>query len=129
MENKSTITKVTGNGTWMSPNGLMYKWEVEMANGDTGNCMTKSPQPDKWMVGKDVAYTKEVKGNYTNFKLVQEKQDSFKPRQVNEKSIIAQVALKCAAQVLQQSQTGQDPKKVIEMADVFNDWLIKKSGL
>lgn len=129
METKSTITKVTGNGTWNSPNGLMYKWEVEMANGETGNCMTKSPQPDKWMVGKEVTYTKEVKGQYTNFKLVQEKQDNFKPRQVNEKSIIAQVALKCASQALQQSQAGQDPKKIIEMATAFNVWLIEKSGL
>ncbi len=28
----SKITKVTGNGKWESPNGLLYKFEVEFEN-------------------------------------------------------------------------------------------------
>ena len=33
---KSTVTRVAGNGTWEGKYGLMYKFEVEMENGDIG---------------------------------------------------------------------------------------------
>ncbi|MDQ5928850.1 MAG: hypothetical protein QG594_628 [Bacteroidota bacterium] len=69
----SKITKVTGNGKWESPNGLLYKFEVEFENHDVGGVMTKDLEHKKWIVGETVGYTKEVKGNFTNFKRVEEK--------------------------------------------------------
>lgn len=69
----SKITKVTGNGKWESPNGLLYKFEVEFENHDVGGVMTKDLEHKKWQVGETVGYTKEVKGNFTNFKRVEEK--------------------------------------------------------
>lgn len=69
----SKITKVTGNGKWESPNGLLHKFEVEFENHDVGGVMTKDLEHKKWQVGETVGYTKEVKGNFTNFKRVEEK--------------------------------------------------------
>ena len=39
---KSIVTRVTGNGTWEGNYGLMYKFEIEMENGDIGENLSKS---------------------------------------------------------------------------------------
>ena len=65
----SKVTQVTPNGEWQSQNGIMYKWNVVLENGDQGSVMTKTNPQTKWVVGKDVNYTLEIKGNFTNLKL------------------------------------------------------------
>lgn len=69
----SKIIKVTGNGKWDGPNGTLYKFEVEFENHDIGGVMTKELDQKRWVVGETIGYTKEVKGNFTNFKRVDEK--------------------------------------------------------
>lgn len=129
MENKNTIKKVTGNGTWNSPNGTMYKWEIEMENGDLGQAMTKAQDQTKWVVGKQVTYTKETKGNYTNFKLVEEKPafgggSKFEPKDAS--LIAAQSCLGYACTLNQQSQKAQDTDYILQVAEKFHKWVMSK---
>ena len=42
MQKNSTVTRVTGNGTWEGKFGLMYKFEIEMDNGDIGENLSKT---------------------------------------------------------------------------------------
>lgn len=41
---KSTVIRVTGNGTWEGQYGLMHKFEIEMENGDIGENLSKSSE-------------------------------------------------------------------------------------
>ena len=44
MQKNSRVTRVTGNGTWEGKFGLMYKFEIEMENGDIGENLSKTPE-------------------------------------------------------------------------------------
>ena len=44
MQKNSTVTRVTGNGTWEGKFGLMYKFEIEMENGDIGENLSKTSE-------------------------------------------------------------------------------------
>jgi hypothetical protein len=66
MEKTSKVTRVTGNGTWDSKYGTMFKFEVEFANGDIGEYNSKSKDQTKFVVDKEAAYeitSKENNGN------------------------------------------------------------------
>lgn len=113
-----------------------YSYIVEFENGDNGFFKTKSDQVGSigLVVGKEFDYTIEKKTSQAGkeFFVIGRPKAPFNPqggRQVNEKSIIAQVALKCASECMQQSQEGHNPEKVILMAEKFNEWILKKSGL
>ena len=51
----SKVKSVTGNGTWDSPNGMFYKFEYEMEDGQTVNAMHKT-QDGNFKVGETVDY-------------------------------------------------------------------------
>ena len=53
---KSTVKQVQSNGTWDGKFGVMYKYEVEMTNGDTGQYLSKSDSQDKFKQGMVVDY-------------------------------------------------------------------------
>ena len=53
---KSTVKNVQSNGTWEGKFGVMYKYEIEMTNGDTGQYMSKSDSQDKFKKGDVVDY-------------------------------------------------------------------------
>ena len=40
----SKVARVTGNGTWEGKFGLMYKFEIEMENGDIGENLSKTSE-------------------------------------------------------------------------------------
>lgn len=61
METRSKVTQVTGNGTWNSQYGLLYKFEVHFENGDYGTYMSKSLEQNKFVVGQEADYTRESK--------------------------------------------------------------------
>ena len=44
MQKNSKVTRVTGNGTWEGKFGLMYKFEIEMENGDIGENLSKTSE-------------------------------------------------------------------------------------
>jgi hypothetical protein len=65
MEKTSKVTKVTGNGTWNSQYGTMYKFEVEFANFDIGEYSSKSKDQTNFVVGEETTYdisSKEYQG-------------------------------------------------------------------
>lgn len=53
---KSTVKQVQSNGTWENKFGVMYKYEVEMTNGDAGQYLSKSDSQDKFKQGMVVDY-------------------------------------------------------------------------
>lgn len=51
----SKIKSIQPNGTWESRNGLMYKFEIELEDGATGEVSAKTE--NRWNVGDEVEYT------------------------------------------------------------------------
>lgn len=49
------IESLQPNGTWEGNHGLMYKSEVVLDNGESGEVSAKTP--DRWNVGDEVQYT------------------------------------------------------------------------
>jgi len=65
MEKTSKVTRVTGNGTWDSQYGTMFKFEVEFANNDIGDYNSKSKEQTNFVIGQEVTYdisSKEYQG-------------------------------------------------------------------
>mgnify|MGYP003132056597 CR=1 FL=1 len=52
----SKVKNVQSNGTWEGKFGLMYKFEVEMEDGNVGEYSSKSKEQDKFVVGKEMEY-------------------------------------------------------------------------
>lgn len=51
----SKIKSIQPNGTWESRNGLMYKFEIELEDGVSGEVSAKTE--NRWSVGDEVEYT------------------------------------------------------------------------
>lgn len=56
---KGKVIAVYGNGTWESPNGLLYRFEIEMENGDRGQYLSKTQDCAKFPQNGEVWYTTE----------------------------------------------------------------------
>ena len=68
---KSVVKKVTANGTWEGNYGLLYKYEIEMENGHSGDINSKVLEDDEkfsWKVGEEVNYERIQRGQFINFK-------------------------------------------------------------
>tara|TARA_R100000458_G_C8191257_1_gene184899 strand:+ start:356 stop:760 length:405 start_codon:yes stop_codon:yes gene_type:complete len=52
----SKVVRVTANGTWEGNYGLMYKFEIEMENGDCGEYSSKSQDQTKFVEGQQTDY-------------------------------------------------------------------------
>ena len=52
----SKVKSVQANGTWEGNFGLMYKFEVEMENGNAGEYSCKTKDQEKFVVGEEVQY-------------------------------------------------------------------------
>ena len=50
----STITSVQGNGTWEGPHGLLYSYEVRLANGD--HILLNAKSNNAFMTGDELNY-------------------------------------------------------------------------
>ena len=77
MVKNSKVTRVTGNGTWEGNYGLMYKFEIEMENGDIGENLSKSSEC-KFKEGQQTEY-QFVDGQFPKIKPV----NNFQPRSNN----------------------------------------------
>jgi len=75
MTKNSKVIRVTGNGTWEGQYGLMYKFEIEMENGDIGEYMTKSQAQTKFIEGQQTDY-EFTDGQFPKIKPV----NNFQPR-------------------------------------------------
>lgn len=71
MEKTSKVTQRTSNGTFDSQYGTMYKFEITMENGDSGEYASKDPNPKYFVEGEEQTYesiSREYNGN-TYYKL------------------------------------------------------------
>lgn len=61
----SKIKSIQNDGTWND----LFKFEVEMENGDVGGCFAKTQIPS-WKVGDEMNYEYTQKGKYWNIKFL-----------------------------------------------------------
>ena len=128
MTKNSKVIRVSGNGTWEGQYGLMYKFEIEMENGDIGEYMTKTETQTKFIEGQQTDY-EFTDGQFPKIKPV----NNFQPRASysNKKDdvqeyIIKQSSLKCAGDicVARGVYTRED---VINEAEFYTDWVLNRN--
>lgn len=136
MENKkSTTTKIDQPRKWDGPNGTVFYFPIEFADGTRGTFSTKEEQQKKFTLGKETEYTVEsvVKGDKTDIKIniPQQAGAGFKGRpfdpeadKLKNKLIIRQVSLNAAVEFCKSSTTKLNSKEVLQLADKFNEWII-----
>ena len=101
----STITAVKGNGTWEGPHGLLYSYEINLANGDhvllnakTANAFFTGDELNYELTGKtdrnQTPYAKKVNPQFTANRPVSA--PSAPSGDDRSKAIEVQMAFKCA---------------------------------
>lgn len=126
---KSKVKSVQPNGTWQGNYGLMYLWEIEMENGDTGQYMSKAEQQNKFTVGVDVEYQWKD-GQYPKIKPNTTHISTTAPNSYNNaskadpraESIVSQSSLKAAIDYC--NVHGGDVARVLDIADTFKKWVL-----
>ena len=120
MIKKSKVKSVQANGTWKGKFGLMYKFEIEMDNGDLGEYSSKVKEQDKFVKGKETEY-EFIDGNFPKIKPVYQKPSDNSDRQ---ESIIRQSTLKCAVEYLKGAEASLE--EVFDAAEQMIAWVNKK---
>lgn len=122
---QSKIKTIQANGTWESRNGLMYKFEVELEDGTSGEVSAKTE--DRWKVGDEVQYevTPSKWGNRMKLDKAgfDQKGGGYKDDPEKTKRITASWAIGLAI------QQASDPQEIIEAAEhliAMRDSLISK---
>ena len=69
MNKKGTPINIQANGTWEGKYGLMYKFEIEMDNGDIGEYSSKIKDQTKFEVDKETEY-EFIDGDFPKIKPV-----------------------------------------------------------
>ena len=127
METKKSVVKsVQPNGTWDGKFGLMYKFEITMDNGDTGQYMSKSKDQTKFVVGQEVDYEYHS-GEYPKIKPVNTFQQGGnfskgKSDDVQE-MIVKQSSLKAAVDYCKGDTCST--RDIIDYAEEFYLWVTK----
>jgi len=117
----STIQHATGDGTWQSAYGLMYAYELRMANGD--HFKVNAKKADAFVSGQTINYEltgKEDRNGTPLGKIVSDFQTGAKPfekpavyappaAQTKDRSILIQVAFKMAMEYI-----NADPNKNLQ---------------
>ena len=68
----SKIKSIQNNGTWKD----LFKFEVEMENGDVGGCFAKTQEPS-WKVGDEKSYEYTQNGKYWNIKWAKDEKPAW----------------------------------------------------
>ncbi len=137
---KSVVSKVTANGTWEGQYGLLYKYEIEMENGQSGDINSKVEQEDDkfgWKIGSEVDYERKQNGKFVNFKKYNPEfgsspsvsstpKTSLKKDNDVQKMIVKQSSLKCAIDLVIADKL--DPEDWKKMADSFVEWVYDKES-
>jgi hypothetical protein len=127
---KSKVKSVQPTGTWQGNYGLMYLWEIEMENGDTGQYMSKAEQQSKFTVGVEAEYEWKD-GQYpkikphSSFNAPQGAPKSFNNASKDDpraESIVSQSSLKAAIDYC--NVNGGDIARVLDIADTFKKWVL-----
>ena len=130
---KSVVTAIAENvKQWAGQNGTVYYHTITFANGDTGQYGSKSDKCEKFTVGQETDYTKEVKvnGQYTNvvIKPIMENGQGggFKAQPKDSSIIAAQSCLHYACILTAQTEKFQDTDYVLGVAQKFHNWVMSK---
>ena len=118
---KSKVISVQANGTWEGKYGMMYKYEVSFDNGDSGEYSSKSENQNKFIEGQETEY-EFIDGKFPKVKPANtfQQTSSFKKDDKTQEYIIKQNALTNACNVIGEA----DVSKIIEVAEVFADWVL-----
>src|SRR6266403_3607709 len=126
---KSVVTAIAENvKQWAGQNGTVYYHTVTFVNGDSGSYGSKTPKCEKFTIGVEADYTKEIKvvGEYSNviIKPAVIAQNSFSggKKEFNQKAVIAQNSITNAVNFLQ-GGSAYDTANVITAAEVFYKWV------
>ena len=129
MIKKSKVTRVTGNGTWEGKYGLMYKFEIEMENGDIGEYSAKMEKQLKFIEGEEVEY-EFIGGDWPKIKPVWNNSNTSKNEYTKEEKvwfeekdrrITKQCVLKCAVDLVCNDKI--DISEVQTYANNMLDWV------
>jgi hypothetical protein len=128
------ITKVTGNGSFDSNFGKLYKFEVHFDNGDYGDANCKTADQKTWVEGQTVNYELTPNSNPKfNGKLtlvkdapVMHSQPQSNPNGLNVQNlIVAQSSLSSAVEFCKNNSLAED-RDVLDTADLFYKWVLTK---
>ena len=128
MIKKSVVKQAQANGTWQGKFGTMYKHEIAFENGDSGEYSSKDQYQTKFVVGQETEY-EFTDGKYPKVKPINNWQPNAQastPKQSKDdvqEYIIKQSTLKCATDYV--IANGGDERKVIEVAEMFTNWVLK----
>jgi hypothetical protein len=109
---QSKIKTIQPNGTYEGRNGLMYKFEIELENGQGGEVSAKSE--DRWKVGEEVEYEITPSKWGDKMKLTKpgfQQGGGYKDDPEKTKRITASWAIGLAI------QQASDPQEILEAAE------------
>ena len=119
----SKIKSIQNDGTWND----LFKFEVQMENGDVGGVFAKTQVPT-WKVGDEMNYEYTQKGKYWNIKFLQASKPawngggaakSFGKSPEDKADIARAVALKAAVDL----RNSDEPFQIIQVAMQFEHYL------
>jgi len=115
----SKIVKKEDNGTFDSKHGLLYKWKIEMENGDKGDCNTKDQEGKAYVIGEAIDYDFEP-GEFPKIKKVYNKPN-------NSKGSNASFALSYAKDVYRDQYQNMSREEYFRLAGENLAWLKQNS--
>jgi hypothetical protein len=109
------VVSVKGDGTFND----LYKFDVELDNGDNAKMYKKTPQ--HWLEeGQEINYTINEKGTLKVIRAY-----NFKKDNSVQEYIIKQSSLKCAVDVCI-SQGLHSTEDILSRADAFKEWVLEQ---
>tara|TARA_R110001599_G_scaffold153803_1_gene339405 strand:+ start:2431 stop:2859 length:429 start_codon:yes stop_codon:yes gene_type:complete len=130
MIKKSKVKSVQANGTWEGKFGMMYKFEVEFENEDSGEYSSKTQDQTKFVIGQEMEY-EYIDGHFPKVKPVYQKPDfasngfsgGYKKDDNVQKMIVKQSSLKSAVDYC--SGGNCSTSDVLKVAQEFVDWVME----
>tara|TARA_R110002049_G_scaffold307259_1_gene507190 strand:+ start:658 stop:1086 length:429 start_codon:yes stop_codon:yes gene_type:complete len=130
MIKKSKVKSVQANGTWEGKFGMMYKFEVEFENEDSGEYSSKTQDQTKFVIGQEMEY-EYIDGHFPKVKPVYQKPDfasngfsgGYKKDDNVQKMIVKQSSLKSAVDYC--SGGNCSTSDVLKVAQEFVDWVLE----
>ena len=141
---KSIVKNVQGNGTWDSSFGLMYKFDIEMENGDMGTYLSKSKDQNKFIVGQEREYeytggdNPRIKPHYDSPYTPQTTQKPAQQTYVsssvvpkdriisNQSSMNRSMEYHCCK--YKNGNISIDLKEILKDAEIISDWVLNYNG-
>lgn len=136
MEKNDVVKSVQGNGSFEFPKGsgkILYKYEIEMENGDVGEYNSISENQTNFVEGAQVDYIYDTSNSkfpkikpVYNFKASPSRDGNFNNIQKAQrgddvqKMIVKQSCLKAAAECIKRD----DADAILRLADVFVGWVM-----